>query len=225
MRYPTPESRSALDRLLVREGAVARVRSGLPFSTLDEVAAAAGVGRLALARVIGLPATTLARRRNAGAADPGGVGSPGARGPSGGVGPRHDAGRWQSGQPLAQAIRTICSRASHRLNGHPRRWGAAKWNRSSDGFATGFSVSTRPGDSPLPVRARTRSTNCRAGGELPSRLAHRGARIRPHRGGAMLSGKGTLAEWRALEQPGTKGGLPGRQSRRWRAWSCSFISA
>lgn len=66
MRYPTPESRSALDRLLVREGAVARVRSGLPFSTLDEVAAAAGVGRLALARVIGLPATTLARRRKAG---------------------------------------------------------------------------------------------------------------------------------------------------------------
>ena len=42
------------------------VRSGLPFSTLDEVAAAAGVGRLALARVIGLPATTLARRRKAG---------------------------------------------------------------------------------------------------------------------------------------------------------------
>ena len=66
MRYPTPESRSALDRLLVREGAVAMVRSGLPFSTLDEVAAAAGVGRLALARVIGLPATTLARRRKAG---------------------------------------------------------------------------------------------------------------------------------------------------------------
>ena len=66
MKYPTPESRSALDHLLVREGAVARVRSGLPFSTLDEVAAAAGVGRLALARVIGLPATTLARRRKAG---------------------------------------------------------------------------------------------------------------------------------------------------------------
>lgn len=42
------------------------VRSGLPFSMLDEVAAAAGVGRLALARVIGLPSTTLARRRNAG---------------------------------------------------------------------------------------------------------------------------------------------------------------
>ena len=42
------------------------VRNGLPFSTLDEVAAAAGVGRLALARVIGLPATTLARRRKAG---------------------------------------------------------------------------------------------------------------------------------------------------------------
>lgn len=42
------------------------VRRGLPFATLDEVAAAAGVGRLALARVIGLPSTTLARRRNAG---------------------------------------------------------------------------------------------------------------------------------------------------------------
>ena len=66
MRYPTPESRSALDGLLVREGAVAMVRSGLPFSMLDEVAVAAGVGRLALARLLGLPSTTLARRRNAG---------------------------------------------------------------------------------------------------------------------------------------------------------------
>lgn len=70
MRYPTPESRSALDRLLVREGAVARVRNGLPFSTLDEVAAAAGVGRPALARVIDLSPTTLARRRNAGVLTP-----------------------------------------------------------------------------------------------------------------------------------------------------------
>lgn len=70
MRYPTPESRSALDRLLVREGAVALVRNGLPFSTLDEVAAAAGVGRLALARVIDLSPTTLARRRNAGVLTP-----------------------------------------------------------------------------------------------------------------------------------------------------------
>ena len=62
MRYEKPE---ALKPLLVREGAVAMVRSGLPFSMLDEVAAAAGVGRLALARVIGLPSTTLARRRKA----------------------------------------------------------------------------------------------------------------------------------------------------------------
>ena len=64
MRYEKPVT--ALKPLLVREGAVAMVRSGLPFSMLDEVAAAAGVGRLALARVIGLPSTTLARRRNAG---------------------------------------------------------------------------------------------------------------------------------------------------------------
>jgi len=70
MRYPTPESRSALDRLLVREGAVAMVRSGLPFAMLDEVAAAAGIGRLTLARVIDLPSTTLARRRKAGQLTP-----------------------------------------------------------------------------------------------------------------------------------------------------------
>ncbi|MCY4645733.1 MAG: DUF2384 domain-containing protein [Gammaproteobacteria bacterium] len=70
MRYPTPESRSALDRLLVREGAVAMVRSGLPLAMLDEVAAAAGIGRLTLARVIDLPSTTLARRRKAGQLTP-----------------------------------------------------------------------------------------------------------------------------------------------------------
>lgn len=39
------------------------VRRGLPFEVLDEVAAAAGVGRLALAEVIGLSRTTLSRRR------------------------------------------------------------------------------------------------------------------------------------------------------------------
>lgn len=42
------------------------VRRGLPFSTLDEVAATVGVGRLALARVIGLSSTTTSRRRKAG---------------------------------------------------------------------------------------------------------------------------------------------------------------
>lgn len=51
---------------LVREGVVTVVRRGLPFATLDEVAAAAGVGRLAMAAVIGLPPTTLARRRESG---------------------------------------------------------------------------------------------------------------------------------------------------------------
>lgn len=61
-----PGSGSAVYPLLVREGAVAAVRRGLPFPALDEVAGAAGVGRLALARVIGLPSTTLARRRKAG---------------------------------------------------------------------------------------------------------------------------------------------------------------
>jgi len=55
-----------LSPLLVREGVVTRVRRGLPFATLDEVAAAAGIGRLAMARVIGLPPTTLARRRESG---------------------------------------------------------------------------------------------------------------------------------------------------------------
>lgn len=42
------------------------VRRGLPFPTLDEVAGTVGVGRLALAKVIGLSPTTLARRRKAG---------------------------------------------------------------------------------------------------------------------------------------------------------------
>jgi len=56
-----------LSPLLVREGVVTLVRHGLPFATLDEVAAAAGIGRLAMARVIGLPPTTLARRRESGA--------------------------------------------------------------------------------------------------------------------------------------------------------------
>ncbi len=46
------------------------VRSGLPFAMLDEVAVAAGIGRLTLARVIDLPATTLARRRKAGQLTP-----------------------------------------------------------------------------------------------------------------------------------------------------------
>lgn len=56
-----------LSPLLVREGVVTLVRRGLPFATLDEVAAAVGIGRLAMARVIGLPPTTLARRRESGA--------------------------------------------------------------------------------------------------------------------------------------------------------------
>ncbi len=66
MKYSKPGSGAAIYPLLVREGAVAAVRGGLPFSALDGVAGAAGVGRLALARVIGLPSTTLARRRKAG---------------------------------------------------------------------------------------------------------------------------------------------------------------
>ena len=68
MRYEKPET--ILKPLLVREGAVAMVRSGLPFSMLDEVATAAGVGRLALARVLALSSTTLARRREAGLLTP-----------------------------------------------------------------------------------------------------------------------------------------------------------
>ena len=52
--------------LLVREGVVSLVRRGLPFVMLDELAAAAGVGRLAMAKVIGLSPTTLARRRKSG---------------------------------------------------------------------------------------------------------------------------------------------------------------
>jgi len=66
MQYSKPASGSELYPLLVREGAVAVVRRGLPFSTLDEVADTVGIGRLALARVIGLSPTTLARRRKAG---------------------------------------------------------------------------------------------------------------------------------------------------------------
>ena len=66
MQYSKPASGSELYPLLVREGAVAVVRRGLPFSTLDEVADTVGIGRLAMARVIGLSPTTLARRRKAG---------------------------------------------------------------------------------------------------------------------------------------------------------------
>lgn len=55
-----------LSPLVVREGVVGLVRRGLPFPMLDEVATAAGVGRLAMARVIGLSPSTLARRRTSG---------------------------------------------------------------------------------------------------------------------------------------------------------------
>lgn len=70
MNYPPPGIRRSLAPLLVREGAVELVRRGLPFKMLDEVAAAAGVGRLALAEVIGLSRTTLSRRRDADALKP-----------------------------------------------------------------------------------------------------------------------------------------------------------
>ena len=63
MDYRAPGIRPTLEPLLVREGAVELVRRGVPFAMLDEVAAAAGVGRLALAEVIGLSRTTLSRRR------------------------------------------------------------------------------------------------------------------------------------------------------------------
>ena len=66
MKYFKPKCRSTLYPLLVREGAVAVVRRGLPFSSLDDVAGSVGIGCLALARVIGLSPTTLARRRKAG---------------------------------------------------------------------------------------------------------------------------------------------------------------
>lgn len=65
-KYSRPASGSTLYPMLVREGAVAVVRRGLPFSAVDDVAATLGLGRLALAEVIGLPSTTLARRRKAG---------------------------------------------------------------------------------------------------------------------------------------------------------------
>ena len=69
MNYPTSGG-GRMARLLVREGAVDMVRRGLPFAMLDEVAVAAGVGRLALAEVIGLSRTTLSRRRDARALKP-----------------------------------------------------------------------------------------------------------------------------------------------------------
>ena len=70
MNYPPPGIRQTLAPLLVREGAVDLVRRGLPFRMLDEVAAAAGVGRLALGEVIGLSRTTFSRRRDARALKP-----------------------------------------------------------------------------------------------------------------------------------------------------------
>ncbi len=65
-----PQTGRNLAPLLVREGAVDLVRRGLPFAMLDDVAAAAGVGRLALAEVIGLSRTTLSRRRESRALKP-----------------------------------------------------------------------------------------------------------------------------------------------------------
>ena len=58
MTYQQPGLGRILAPLLVREGAVDLVRRGLPFTMLDNVAAAAGVGRLALAEIIGLSRTT-----------------------------------------------------------------------------------------------------------------------------------------------------------------------
>ena len=66
----TPGIGRALWPILAREGVVAMVRRGLPFSMLDEVAAAVGVGRLAVAEVVGLPPTTLSRRRKSGGLTP-----------------------------------------------------------------------------------------------------------------------------------------------------------
>lgn len=66
MQLYSQKAPGPLSPLLVREGVVGLIRRGLPFPMLDELAAAAGVGRLAMARVIGLSPTTMARRRRSG---------------------------------------------------------------------------------------------------------------------------------------------------------------
>ena len=56
--------------LLHRRGALKMVRNGLPFSMFDELVGAVGGSQRELAAVIGVPATTLARRKRSGMLTP-----------------------------------------------------------------------------------------------------------------------------------------------------------
>ena len=56
--------------LLHGRGVLAMVRNGLPFSMFDELVGAVGGSQRELAAVIGIPATTLARRKRSGMLTP-----------------------------------------------------------------------------------------------------------------------------------------------------------
>ncbi len=61
---------AALSRLSNDSGLLALVREGLPFSMLEELTVAIGGPQKELARVVGIPATTLGRRKRAGRLTP-----------------------------------------------------------------------------------------------------------------------------------------------------------
>ena len=56
--------------LLNRRGVLKMVRGGLPFAMFDELAGAVGGSQRELAAIIGIPATTLARRKRSGMLTP-----------------------------------------------------------------------------------------------------------------------------------------------------------
>ena len=59
-----------LPALLEGRGVLKRVRNGLPFSMFDELVGALGGSQRELAAIVGIPATTLARRRLSGTLTP-----------------------------------------------------------------------------------------------------------------------------------------------------------
>ena len=70
-QYVTEQAPSGdLFALLHGRGVLEMVRSGLPFSMFDELVGAVGGSQKELAAVVGIPATTLARRKRSGMLTP-----------------------------------------------------------------------------------------------------------------------------------------------------------
>ena len=65
-----PALGGALSRLSNDSGVLELVREGLPFSMLEELTVAIGAAQKELAQVVGIPATTLGRRKRAGRLTP-----------------------------------------------------------------------------------------------------------------------------------------------------------